>query len=108
MGYVHVCLESKNFFDPKFMIIIIRLGKIRIYPYQQQEAVGFNTSLEDCEFDVEVDFADIEEVYIMLPDLLITIVVVKVSIASERPNILHCFIITSKINTTSSLYRIED
>ena len=60
MGYVRI--EGKNFLDPKFIIIIIRLGRIRIYPYEQQEALKFNTSLENCKCDFEIDFAEIEEV----------------------------------------------
>ena len=61
-----ILLEGTHFYEPKFMIIIIRLQKIRFYKYQQQEALKYSISLEDCQSDFEIDFASIKEVIGML------------------------------------------
>lgn len=58
----HVRLEDKKQnFVGKFMIIIIRLGKIRFYSYQQQELLKYDEPLGEP--DDEFNFSQITEVF---------------------------------------------
>ncbi len=56
-----VLLENECF-NPMFMIIIIRLGKIMLCPYNQQDDLSFGTSIKDCKPVIEINFKDITEV----------------------------------------------
>ena len=57
----HVLLEDEDYnYNPKFMIIVVCLNEIRLYPYQDQDQSNFSGVLSNHEHEIE--FSEITEV----------------------------------------------